>query len=72
MIYCNPLVDACPNSRQYCAYGGYPDPSDCRGCICPDGFGGSECQDIEESHGKGRGLYHTQGCNYRYIKNNCN
>ena len=65
-IVYNLLVDTCRDSRQYCAYGGYPDPTNCHRCICPNGFGGSECQDIEESHGRGRGLYHKQGCNYIY------
>ncbi|CAD6184205.1 unnamed protein product [Caenorhabditis auriculariae] len=37
--YCK---DNCPKVHE-CQFGGYPHPSDCSTCICPDGLSGSHC-----------------------------
>ncbi|CAI4232841.1 unnamed protein product [Auanema sp. JU1783] len=39
--------DAC-NVTLTCLHGGYPHPNDCTKCLCPQGFGGIDCSDIEE------------------------
>jgi astacin len=40
---------ACAQSRLRCLRGGYPDPRNCNRCKCPSGFGGTVCQDREQS-----------------------
>uniref|UniRef100_A0A7E4VRU7 Metalloendopeptidase n=1 Tax=Panagrellus redivivus TaxID=6233 RepID=A0A7E4VRU7_PANRE len=41
-------VDHCP--RIPCAHGGYPNPNDCSRCLCPRGFSGRLCQDVQFSN----------------------
>jgi len=43
-----------PLSRP-CEHGGYQDPNDCSRCLCPDGFAGDFCTDLEPAQG-GRSL----------------
>ncbi|ULU08838.1 hypothetical protein L3Y34_019809 [Caenorhabditis briggsae] len=39
--------ERCANTVNRCQHGGYPAPSDCSQCVCPDGFGGQFCETIE-------------------------
>ncbi|CCD73622.1 Zinc metalloproteinase nas-27 [Caenorhabditis elegans] len=39
--------ERCANTLNRCQQGGYPAPSDCSQCVCPDGFGGNFCETIE-------------------------
>ncbi|CAB3404495.1 unnamed protein product [Caenorhabditis bovis] len=41
----------CKN-RLNCTNGGYQNPRHCNMCICPTGYGGNTCEDIEESNPK--------------------
>ncbi|CAI5441388.1 unnamed protein product [Caenorhabditis angaria] len=41
--------ERCQNTVNRCMHGGYPAPSDCSQCICPDGFGGQYCETFETS-----------------------
>lgn len=38
--YCAPLA---------CSHGGYPNPNDCSRCVCPTGFGGKLCRQVQYS-----------------------
>ncbi|VDN50556.1 unnamed protein product [Dracunculus medinensis] len=38
-----------------CYHGGYTDPNYCSRCICPSGWGGTNCQDVEPSRTAGCG-----------------
>lgn len=35
-----------------CANDGYPHPNDCTKCICPWGFGGQFCEDLQKASGE--------------------
>uniref|UniRef100_A0A915IFI4 Metalloendopeptidase n=1 Tax=Romanomermis culicivorax TaxID=13658 RepID=A0A915IFI4_ROMCU len=48
-LYC---ADRCSNSELTCERGGFLDTRTCEKCICPSGFTGKFCTDIEPYHGK--------------------
>uniref|UniRef100_A0A183BQN0 Metalloendopeptidase n=1 Tax=Globodera pallida TaxID=36090 RepID=A0A183BQN0_GLOPA len=43
-MYCN---DSC-GAENLCQNGGYPNPRQCSECFCPDGYGGKQCETLEE------------------------
>ena len=46
------IVDACSSSATVCENSGYPHPRDCNKCICPSGFTGTRCEDVETGYRK--------------------
>lgn len=46
----NQLYCKCKGVSIKCQNGGYPHPKDCSICKCPDGFGGSYCENVQISH----------------------
>lgn len=40
---------SCEGEKTKCTNGGYPNPSDCSVCICPDGLGSDDCSKNEEA-----------------------
>ncbi|CAB3408716.1 unnamed protein product [Caenorhabditis bovis] len=44
--YCK---DACVGETTKCANGGYMKPSKCSECLCPDGLGGANCEEVEKA-----------------------
>ena len=43
-------TDTCSSSIT-CEHGGYQDPNNCGRCKCPDGLGGTYCQDVAPQEG---------------------
>ncbi|KAL3087306.1 hypothetical protein niasHT_020569 [Heterodera trifolii] len=41
-------TDQCP-TELWCLHGGYTDPNDCSRCVCPIGFGGTFCAEVQPS-----------------------
>lgn len=41
-------LDNCANSRTICKNGGYRHPLNCDTCMCPTGFGGTDCSDMPD------------------------
>ena len=43
------LIDKCVSSTIKCQRNGYPNPKNCKTCLCPDGFSGDLCEKIADS-----------------------
>ena len=46
---CAGLCEAAPPGE--CQHGGYQDPNNCARCVCPDGYGGQFCTQLEPATG---------------------
>jgi hypothetical protein len=46
LAYCSNTCST-PLVGQQCQRGGYQDPNNCSRCVCPDGFGGTFCDQLE-------------------------
>ncbi|KAL3126036.1 hypothetical protein niasHT_003633 [Heterodera trifolii] len=45
-IYCR---DKCKGKKNECQNGGYPNPKQCNECLCPEGYGGAHCKQLEQN-----------------------
>ncbi|KAL3086215.1 hypothetical protein niasHT_040007 [Heterodera trifolii] len=45
-IYCE---DNCKGKKNECQNGGYLNPKQCNECLCPEGYGGAHCDQLEQN-----------------------
>lgn len=45
------ITDKCKKGETECLNGGYAHPSNCKICICPNGFSGKKCEKNEKPLG---------------------
>ncbi|KAL3098195.1 hypothetical protein niasHS_002031 [Heterodera schachtii] len=45
-IYCG---DNCKGKKNECQNGGYLNPKQCNECLCPEGYGGAHCDQLEQN-----------------------